>query len=135
VKMRWTAGALGLVLMLLGTALPVAAQLPGYRWLDEQGNVHYVGRRDQVPEQYRRQLPPEGPAEPPRPVLPAPPGASTASAPDLGECVLRFRGTAARKSASRSYPSCEACRKALAGLTGEEAARAECIAASVKSYR
>lgn len=131
--MRWAAGVLGLVL--LGITLNAAAELQGYRWVDDQGNVHYVGRRDQVPEQYRGQLPPEGPAEPPRPVLPAPPRPSAAATPDLGECVLRFRGTAARRSASRSYPSCEACRKALASLTGEEAARAECIAASVKSYR
>ncbi|HEX2436693.1 MAG TPA: hypothetical protein VHT71_00210 [Methylomirabilota bacterium] len=130
---RWAAGALGL--MLLGITLQAAAQLQGYRWVDDQGNVHYVGRRDQVPEQYRGQLPAEGPAEPPKPVLPAPPGARTAATPDLSECVLRFRGTAARKSASRSYPSCEACRKALATLSGEEATRAECIAASVKSYR
>jgi hypothetical protein len=130
---RWAGRLLGL--MLLGITLEAAAQLPGYRWIDDQGNVHYVGRRDQVPEQYRGQLPAEGPAEPPKPVLPTPPGTGTAATPNPSECVLRFRGTAARRSAARSYPSCEACRKALATLTGEEAARAECIAASVKSYR
>lgn len=129
--MRGAAAALALTL--LTASAPAAAQLTGYRWVDEQGNVHYVGRRDQVPEQHRGQLAPEGPAEPPRPALPAPP--QSVAAPEAGECVLRFRGTAARRAAARSYPSCEACRKALATLTGEDATRAECIAASVKSYR
>lgn len=128
-----------LLLTLLLVAGEAGAQLAGYRWVDDQGNVHYAGRRDQVPEQYRSQLGPEGPAEPPKPRLPEPPGAS-AQVPAPGECVLRFRGTAARPSSSRSYPSCEACWKALAQLqraesTRDEAARAECIASSVKSYR
>jgi hypothetical protein len=52
-----------------------------------------------------------------------------------GECVLRFRGTERRRGSSQFYPSCEACRKALAGMRGEDANRAECIAASVESYR
>jgi hypothetical protein len=129
-------------LLLLGLVLvapEVGAQLPGYRWVDDQGNVHYAGRRDQVPEQYRSQPIPEGPGEPPKPRLPDPPGAR-AHVPEPGECVLRFRGTAARPGSSRSYPSCEACWKALAQLqrtaaTRDEASRAECIASSVKSYR
>ena len=33
------------------------AAAQSYRWVDEQGNPHYVGRRDQVPERYRSQLP------------------------------------------------------------------------------
>jgi hypothetical protein len=45
------------------------------------------------------------------------------------------RGTERRRGSSQFYPSCEACRKALAGMRGEDANRAECIAASVESYR
>jgi Domain of unknown function (DUF4124) len=132
--LRWA-----LLFALLLVAAEAGAQRAGYRWVDEQGNVHYAGRRDQVPEQYRSQLPPEGPAAPPKPRLPEPPGAS-ARVPDSGECVLRLRGTAARVGTSRSYPSCEACWKALAQLQRSdtmraEASRAECIASSVKSYR
>jgi Domain of unknown function (DUF4124) len=134
---RLLSGTLLLALLLVGSG--AGAQLAGYRWVDDQGNVHYAGRRDQVPEQYRSQLSPEGPSEPPKPRLPEPPGAS-ARVPEPGECVLRFRGTAARPASSRSYPSCEACWKALAQLqrgeaTRDEASRAECIASSVKSYR
>jgi hypothetical protein len=128
-----------LLLALLLVATEAVAQLSGYRWVDDQGTVHYAGRRDQVPEQYRSQLAPEGPGAPAKPRLPEPPGAS-ARVPEPGECVLRLRGTAARPGASRSYPSCEACWKALAQLsraeaTRDEASRAECIASSVKSYR
>jgi hypothetical protein len=130
-RSRWVGWAFGLGLVLVASG--AAAQVTGYRWVDERGDVHYAGRRDQVPEQYRSQLAPEGPTEPPKPRLPEPP--ATARGPESGECLLRFRGTAARPGASRSYPSCEACRKALALLRGEEAARAECIASSVKSYR
>ena len=127
-RVRWV-----LVLGLCLAATAAGAQPLGYRWLDEQGQVHYAGRRDQVPERYRSQLATEGPGEPPRPRLPQPPRSAQASSP--GECQLRLRGTAARAGATRSYPSCEACWKALAHLKGEEATRAECIATSVKSYR
>jgi Domain of unknown function (DUF4124) len=127
--------AIGVLLLpvLLLVASEAAAQLTGYRWVDDQGNVHYAGRRDQVPEQYRSQLAPDGPREPLKPRLPEPP--RSARVPEPGECVLRFRGTAARPGASRSYPTCQACWKALAMLGGEEKTRAECIASSVKSYR
>jgi hypothetical protein len=122
------------LLLLAGEATAQApAQAPAYRWVDDRGNVHYVGRRDQVPEIYRGQLAPTGPAEPPKPRLPPPP--QSAHTRDPNECVLRFRGTAARPGSSRSYPTCEACWKALNALGGEERARAECIAGSVKSYR
>lgn len=131
-RTRWVGWALALGLVFVATG--AGAQLVvGYRWVDEQGNVHYAGRRDQVPEKYRPQLTPEGSIDPPKPRLPEPP--NTARRPEPGECQLRFRGTAAHRSAARSYPSCEACRKALAVLRGEEAARAECIASSLKSYR
>ncbi len=131
-RTRWVGWALAFGLVFVATG--AGAQLVvGYRWVDEQGNVHYAGRRDQVPERYRPQLTPEGAIDPPKPRLPEPP--NTARRPEPGECQLRFRGTAAHRSAARSYPSCEACRKALALLRGEEAARAECIASSMKSYR
>jgi hypothetical protein len=121
------------LLALLVVAVP-ATGLEGYRWVDEQGSVHYAGRRDQVPERYRDQLPSERPGEPPRPQL-VPPGPRSARQPVPGECVLRARSTERHRGSSRFYPSCEACRKALAAMRGEEAARAECIAASVESYR
>jgi len=87
-----------------------------------------------VPEAYRGQLPPERPGEVLRPrVGPVVTGAPRPAAP--GECVLRFRGTERRRGASRFYPSCEACWGALKAMRGEDAARAECIASSVESYR
>ena len=129
---RGLRGVLTLALVLV--AGQAAAQVAGYRWVDDKGTVHYAGRRDQVPEAYRGQLPAEGPGEPAKPRLPPPPRQS-ARGPAPGECVLRFRGTAAKPGASRTYPSCEACWKALAALTAEEKTRSECIASSVKSYR
>jgi hypothetical protein len=123
-----------LLFVLLLAASPVWAQHLGYRWVDEGGNIHYAGRRDQVPERYRDQLAAEGPGEPPRPRVGSP-AARGDRPPVPGECVLRFRGTERRRGSSQFYPSCEACRKALAAMRGEDANRAECIAASVESYR
>jgi len=80
-----------LVFLLVGVADPAAAQT--YRWVDEQGNPHYAGRRDQVPERYRSQLPGEKPGEPPKPRLPSTrPSGITSKV--TGECTLRVRGTA-----------------------------------------
>jgi len=79
-----------------------------YRYVDEQGQVHYVARRDQVPERYRGQLGPAKPGEPAKPLLTPNPG-GRAGAP--WGC---------------------ACRKALQGLSAEEAGRAECFASSVE---
>jgi hypothetical protein len=122
------------LLWLVLVATPIGAEQLGYRWVDETGNIHYAGRRDQVPERFRDQLAPEGPGEPPRPRVGSP--AARGERPAVpGECVLRFRGTERRRGSSQFYPSCEACRKALAGMRGEDANRAECIAASVESYR
>ena len=129
------ARGLRLTLLVVVTILasPAAAQ-QAYRWTDEQGGVHYAGRLDQVPERYRGQLPPQRPGEPARPRLTPPrSGAPRPAAP--GECVLRFRGTERRAGASHFYPNCDACWKALKAMRGEEAARAECIASSVESYR
>ena len=68
-RTRWVGWALALGLVFVATG--AGAQLVvGYRWVDEQGNVHYAGRRDQVPERYRPQLTPEGSIDPPKPRLP-----------------------------------------------------------------
>jgi hypothetical protein len=119
---------LAVVLVLAGAAFAQST----YRWVDEHGNVHYVGRRDQVPEQYRSQLPPEGPGAPPRPQLPVP---RTIGGPITGECILRLRATERRRGLSRSFPNCDACWKAFHALPPDDAPRAECVATSVESYR
>jgi hypothetical protein len=126
--------AVGFGLALLMIAGEAVAQTQTYRWIDEQGNPHYVGRRDQVPERYRSQLPPEGANEPPRPRLPSSKPSGIASKV-TGECVLRVRGNEQHRGYSSSYPSCEACWKALDKMRGEAKSRAECLASSVKSYR
>ncbi|PYM35984.1 MAG: hypothetical protein DME15_05240 [Candidatus Rokuibacteriota bacterium] len=132
---------IGLLLALTLVATDAAAQT--YRWVDEQGQVHYAGSREQVPEQYRPQLPPAEPAAPgpSTPSEPAAPGASTpaapgASTPDAsgrpptllaGECMLLIPGGTRRPHDSRSYPNCDECRKAVEGLGADQAARASCI--------
>jgi hypothetical protein len=127
---------LALAVVIVLAAVEASAQAV-YRWVDERGNVHYVGRRDQVPDQYRSQLPPEGPTGPTGPAgSPAGPSVSRGvGGPVTGECVLRFRGTERRDRSSRSFPSCDACWKALKTLQGEDAGRAECVPTSVESYR
>jgi uncharacterized protein DUF4124 len=112
---------------LLVVAGEAAAQ--SYRYVDEQGNVHYVSRRDQVPERYRAQLAPRKPGEPATPQL-TPNARGRAAAPT--GCILRLRGTERRKGSSFSYPSCDACRTALHGLSAEEKSRAECFASSIE---
>jgi hypothetical protein len=125
----------GLLLALLLAAGHAGAQ-HGYRWVDEQGNVGYVGRRDQVPERYRDQLPPERTGETGKPKVAAPaPAARGVGAPVSAECILRVRGNEKRQGSSRSFPDCDACGKALKAMGGEEVARAECVATSVESYR
>ena len=121
-----------LAVLLLGVGGEAAAQT--YRWIDEQGNPHYAGRRDQVPERYRNQLPDAKPGEPPRPKLPSnrPTGVSSKV---TGECQLRVRGTEQHRASSSSYPSCDACAKALDQMRGETKSRAECIATSLQSYK
>ena len=121
---------IGLLLALTLVATDAAAQT--YRWVDEQGQVHYAGSREQVPEQYRSQLPPAEPAAPGA-STPAAPGASTPEAsgrpPTLlaGECMLLIPGGTRRPHDSRSYPNCDECRKAVEGLGADQAARASCI--------
>ena len=121
---------IGLLLAMTLVATDAAAQT--YRWVDEQGQVHYAGSREQVPEQYRPQLPPAEPAAPGA-STPAAPGASTPEAsgrpPTLlaGECMLLIPGGTRRPHDSRSYPNCDECRKAVEGLGADQAARASCI--------
>jgi hypothetical protein len=122
------------VVLILGMSGGLAGAQTAYRWVDEQGNVHYAGRRDQVPERYRNQLPAEAGGGPPRPQL-APPAPRGIGGAVTGECILRVRGTERRRGSSQSYPSCDACWKALKRLGREDAPRAECVATSVKSYR
>ena len=125
-----TRGFIGLLLALTLVATDAAAQT--YRWVDEQGQVHYAGSREQVPEPYRSQLPPAEPAAPGA-STPAEPGASTPEAsgrpPTLlaGECMLLIPGGTRRPHDSRSYPNCDECRKAVEGLGADQAARASCI--------
>jgi hypothetical protein len=114
---------------------PGAAQTTGYRWVDERGTVNYAGRRDQVPERYRDQLPPERTPGPARPLSAASPTGRSVGPPVSAECVLRFRGDEKRQGASRSFADCGACNKALKAMGGEDANRAECVPTSVESYR
>jgi len=113
---------IGLLLALTLVATDAAAQT--YRWVDEQGQVHYTGSREQVPEPYRSQLPPAEPATP---------GATTPEAssrpPTLvpGECILLIPGGTRRPRDSRSFPNCDECRKVVEGLAADQAARASCI--------
>ncbi len=101
-----------------------------YRWVDENGSVNYAGSRDQVPERYRSQLPavdqPESPAKPTSGPTPAiKPGANVCGP---GECILVIEGTPRRPRGSRSYPTCDECRKAIDALRDDEAVKAACIA-------
>ena len=125
-----TRGIIGLLLALTLVATDAAAQT--YRWVDEQGQVHYAGSREQVPEPYRSQLPPAEPAAPGA-STPAAPGASTPEASSQppttlpGECILLIPGGTRRPRDSRSFPNCDECRKVVEGLAADQAARASCI--------
>jgi hypothetical protein len=116
-----------LVVALVG--VPGSAATPTYRYVDEQGNVHYVARRDQVPERYRSQLGPTRPGEPATPRLTPNAGGRTGAPKG---CILRLRRTERSRGSSYSYPNCDACRKALQELTAEATSRAECFASSVE---
>ena len=119
------------VLLLAGlvVASGADAQVKGFRWVDDEGNVHYAARRDQVPERYRAQLGPVKPGEPSKPQLTPNP---TARAGVPRGCILRLRGTAQHRGSSHSYQSCDACREALHALSEETAKRAECFASSIE---
>ncbi len=117
-------GAAGLLLAITVFATGAAAEV--YRWVDEQGGVHYAGSRDQVPEQYRSQLPGE-PATPNR--EPAPGVSSRPRTQIPSECILLVQGSFLRSRGSRSYPNCDECRRAIEVMRADEAARASCIPA------
>ena len=70
-NMRRTASGL-LVLGFLGVLLsPCPARAQAYRWVDEQGKVHYAEGLDSVPHQYRTTAKPiEFPKAPPPPPPP-----------------------------------------------------------------
>jgi hypothetical protein len=109
-------------------AAVAGAQVKGFRWVDDEGNVHYAARRDQVPERYRAQLGPAKPGEPSKPQL-TPNGPGRAGTPR--GCVLRLRGNERQRGSSHSYPSCDACREALRALGERDLKRAECVASSI----
>ncbi len=121
--MRACLPAAAAVLLLAGAATDARAQ--PFRWVDEQGNVHYVGTRDQVPEQYRPQLPAETPPEPAKSDLRLTPDVSRGGS---GECVLRIIGARGRSDVARSYPNCVDCGRAIEALGGDERRRARCVA-------
>ena len=116
------------VLLLVLTLFATGAAAQVFRWVDEQGGVHYAGSRDQVPEQYRSQLPPESPPEPAKPAPGPVPEVSRQPANIPGECILLVQGLF-RARDSRSYRNCDECRKAVEVMRPAEAARASCIPA------
>ena len=117
---RWA--SVGLVLALVAGAAPAEAQT--FRWVDDEGNPHYVGSIEQVPEQYRSQF--EPPASKKDEVVPIR-GASDAIPSAAGECVLKVARTRTQPGSLRSYPNCEACRRALDAVRGPERGLADCV--------
>lgn len=120
--------SIGLLLALMIVTTDAGAQ--AYRWVDENGNVNYAGSRDQVPEQYRSQLPsvdqPESPAKPTS--GPTPDVKPRANVRGPSECILVVQGTRRRPGGDRSYATCDECRKAIDALRADEAIKAACIA-------
>ena len=128
--MRFSRSVVAEVLLVASVAVAAVAgaQVKGFRWVDDEGGVHYAARRDQVPERYRAQLGPVKPGEPAKPVLVPNP---TGRAGTPRGCILRLRGTEKVRGSSHSYDSCDACRKALHALDAETIKRAECFASSI----
>ncbi|HEU5195613.1 MAG TPA: DUF4124 domain-containing protein [Methylomirabilota bacterium] len=123
----WWLGCVAVLGLLVSGA--GAQAIKGYRWVDDQGNVHYAARRDQVPERYRDQLGPVKPGEPPKPVLTPSP---TGRAGTPRGCVLRLRGNERLRGSSYSYANCDLCREALHALGESDLKRAECFASSLE---
>jgi len=117
---RWA--SVGLLLALVANAASAGAQT--FRWVDDEGNPHYVGSIEQVPEQYRSQF--EPPASKKDEVVPIR-GASDAIPSAAGECVLKVARTRTQPGSLRSYPNCEACRRALDAVRGPERGLADCV--------
>src|SRR4029453_10683879 len=110
---RWA--SVGLLLALVASAAHAEAQT--FRWVDDEGNPHYVGSIEQVPEQYRSQFGP--PASKKDEVVPVR-GASDAIPSAAGECVLKVARTRTQPGSLRSYPNCEACRRGRGGGRGPD---------------
>ena len=115
--MKTGASVILLLALLLGAA---RADAQTFRWVDDDGNSHYVGSLDQVPEQYRSQFEPR--AEPSREdgVMPA---RGTSEPPRVAagdECVLRIARTPTQPGSMRSFPHCDACRRALEAKRGPD---------------
>jgi len=129
--MRFSARHVVEILLVASVAVAAVAgaQVKGFRWIDDEGNVHYVARRDQVPERYRSQLGEPKPGEPAKPQLT--PNATGRAGVPRG-CILRLRGTVRQRGVSHSYQSCDACREALHALGENEQKRAECFASSIE---
>jgi hypothetical protein len=113
-------------LVLLALLLSAArADAQTFRWIDDDGNPHYVGSLDQVPEQYRYQFEPA--AEPSRnEVVPA---RGTSEAPRVAagdECVLKVARTRTQPGSMRSFPNCDTCRRALEAMRGPDRGLADC---------
>jgi hypothetical protein len=117
---RWA--SVGLLLALVAGAAPAEAQT--FRWVDDEGNPHYVGSIEQVPEQYRSQF--EPPASKKDEVVPIR-GASDPIPSTTGECVLKVARTRTQPGSLRSYPNCEACRRALDAVRGPDRGLADCV--------
>ena len=118
-----TRASVMLVLALLLGAARADAQM--FRWVDDDGHPHYVGSLDQVPEQYRAQLEPRSESSR-QDVVPAR-GTSEAPRATAGdECVLKVGRTRTQPGSMRSFPNCDACRRALEAMRGPDAGLADC---------
>jgi len=119
-----TTRALVMLLALLVAAARADAQT--FRWVDDDGHSHYVGSLDQVPEQYRSQFEPR--AEPSREDKVAP-ARATSETPRVAagdECVLKVARTRTQPGSMRSFPNCDACRRALEAMRGPDGGLADC---------
>jgi Domain of unknown function (DUF4124) len=120
--MKTRASVILLLALLLGAA---SADAQTFRWVDDDGNPHYVGSLEQVPEQYRSQFEPR--PEPSREdVVPA---RGTSEAPRVAagdECVLKVARTRTQPGSMRSFPNCDACRRALEAMRGPDRGLADC---------
>ena len=119
-----TRATVGLLLALLVSAATAHAQT--FRWVDDEGNPHYVGSLDLVPEQYRSQFEPPADARRDEPVVAR--GASDGTqAATAGECVLKVARTRTQPGSMRSYPNCDACRRGLEAIRGPDRGLADCV--------
>jgi Domain of unknown function (DUF4124) len=119
-----TRASVGVLLALLVGAGTAHAQT--FRWVDDEGNPHYVGSLDQVPEQYRFQFEPRADPKKDAPV-PVRGTSETAQGPTVGECVLKIARTRTQPGSLRSYPNCEACRRGLEAMRGPDRGLADCV--------